>query len=440
MYAKLRVTFVSLAALALLICMTVVITLVYFLSDNVFETQISSLMEVLLDNNGEMPERRIVFKDNMMQITGEIQFETRYFSVTTDAEGRISEINTENILSVDSREAGDIAKEIYGDSKLTGRERLRLKDMMERILKMDSDPDAGRYHYQENVYYYGSRQREDGSTLYVFIDATSRYLMIQQIYSYILIVSGSILLAFTLIFILLSKRVMEPFIKNQERQKRFITNASHELKTPLTVISANTEMIEMTGGKNKWTESNVRQIKNMSALISNLVTLSKLDEKDELVLSEVEASGIIKDQAENFAPVVEGSGKKYETDIADDVKIRSDQRGLQEIASILLDNAAKYCDDGGRVAVSFKPQGKLTKKGTTGAKLVVTNSYKDGEGVDYKKFFERFYREDESHNSKKKGFGIGLSIASELVVKLGARIQVSYDKASKEISFTVIFR
>ena len=98
MYAKLRVTFVSLAALALLICMTVVITLVYFLTDNVFETQISSLMEVLLDNNGEMPERRIVFKDNMMQITGEIQFETRYFSVTTDAEGRISEINTKNIL------------------------------------------------------------------------------------------------------------------------------------------------------------------------------------------------------------------------------------------------------------------------------------------------------------------------------------------------------
>ena len=92
------------------------------------------------------------------------------------------------------------------------------------------------------------------------------------------------------------------------------------------------------------------------------------------------------------------------------------------------------------MAVSFKPQGKLTKKGTTGAKLVVTNSYKDGEGVDYKKFFERFYREDESHNSKKKGFGIGLSIASELVVKLGARIQVSFDKASKEISFTVIFR
>ena len=82
----------------------------------------------------------------------------------------------------------------------------------------------------------------------------------------------------SLLFIFLSERITEPFIKNQEKQKRFITNASHELKTPLTVISANIEMIEMTGNKSKWTESTSRQVKKLSQLVSNLVTLSKLDE------------------------------------------------------------------------------------------------------------------------------------------------------------------
>jgi signal transduction histidine kinase len=182
---------------------------------------------------------------------------------------------------------------------------------------------------------------------------------------------------------------MDPFIENQERQKRFITNASHELKTPLTVISANTEMIEMTGSKSKWTESTKRQTQKMSQLVSNLVTLSKLDEKDEVVLSKVNASKIVSEQAEPFTSVIESSGRKFETQITPDLLIMSESRGVQELVSILLDNAAKYCDEEGRIFLKFEAVGKPGKDGLTARssrspilirmewELIIANSLRD---------------------------------------------------------------
>ena len=440
MLNRLRIRFVSIAALTLLACLTIVITTVYILTDNIFEEQINTMINILLEHNGEMPEGRVHTEGAAILISDEIQFETRYFTVKTDSGGGISQINTSHVFSIDNSQAGDIARAIYRDSGAAKERNASIGQLVQELFDNNLDPYEGRYHYNGNMYYYSSRPQAEGGRLYVFVDVTSRYYMVQQIYSYIFMVSGCILLAFTVIFILLSQKVIEPFMKNQERQKRFITNASHELKTPLTVISANTEMIEMTGSKSKWTESTKRQTQKMSQLVSNLVTLSKLDEKDEVVLSKVNASKIVSDQAEPFTSVIESSGRKFETQITPDLLIRSESRGVQELVSILLDNAAKYCDEEGRIFLKFEAVGKPGKDGLTGAKLSVTNSYKNGVGVDYRKFFERFYREDESHNSKKSGFGIGLSIASELCTKIGARINATYDKNAKEITFIIQFR
>ena len=188
----------------------------------------------------------------------------------------------------------------------------------------------------------------------------------------------------------------------------------------------------MLNGKRKWTESTMRQVQRLNALVSELVTLSKLDEKDEVVLSDVKASEIVVEQAENFSQVVIGQGKQFTKEIEPDIVIRAEKRSVQELTSILLDNAAKYCDDGGTVAISF------SAKGSKGARLTVTNTYAAGAGVDYRRFFERFYREDESHNSKKGGFGIGLSIAQEICKRLGAKIQVNYKNGN--ITFAIQFK
>ncbi len=407
MLNKLRVQFVLGATLAVLIALMMVMVPVYFLVGSAFTAQMDAILDVLIQNDGDMPVNRVRIEGNrFIEITEEQQFETRFFSVKFDENGEAVNINTSYVFSIDEDEALQIAGQIRQRGRLSG-----------SIL------------YDGSRYLYKSALRFD-ETLIVFVDCTSRYWIIRQAMMYLIVVGLVILLIFSLIIGKLSTRIVQPFIENSEKQKRFITNASHELKTPLAVISANTEMQELEGGKTKWTEATMRQVKRLNALVSELVTLSRLDEKDEIKLSDVNATVIVKEQADSFEQVVTTQNKHFERSIADDVIVKAEERSVQELCSILLDNAAKYCDEGGCV--------KIELTGGKNARLTVSNDYAAGEGVDYRRFFDRFYREDESHNSKKSGFGIGLSIAQEIARRLGTRIQVSYK--NKTISFSISFR
>ena len=407
MLNKLRVQFVLGATLAVLIALMMVMVPVYFLVGSAFTAQMDAILDVLIQNDGDMPVNRVRIEGNrFIEITEEQQFETRFFSVKFDENGEAVNINTSYVFSIDEDEALQIAGQIRQRGRLSG-----------SIL------------YDGSRYLYKSALRFD-ETLIVFVDCTSRYWIIRQAMMYLIVVGLVILLIFSLIIGKLSTRIVQPFIENSEKQKRFITNASHELKTPLAVISANTEMQELEGGKTKWTEATMRQVKRLNALVSELVTLSRLDEKDEIKLSDVNATVIVKEQADSFEQVVTTQNKNFERSIADDVIVKAEERSVQELCSILLDNAAKYCDEGGCV--------KIELTGGKNARLTVSNDYAAGEGVDYRRFFDRFYREDESHNSKKSGFGIGLSIAQEIARRLGTKIQVNYK--NKIISFSISFR
>ena len=407
MLNKLRVQFVLGSTLAVLIALMMVMVPVYFLVGSAFTAQMDAILDVLIQNDGDMPVNRVRIEGNrFIEITEEQQFETRFFSVKFDENGEAVNINTSYVFSIDEDEALQIAGQIRQRGRLSG-----------SIL------------YDGSRYLYKSALRFD-ETLIVFVDCTSRYWIIRQAMMYLIVVGLVILLIFSLIIGKLSTRIVQPFIENSEKQKRFITNASHELKTPLAVISANTEMQELEGGKTKWTEATMRQVKRLNALVSELVTLSRLDEKDEIKLSDVNATVIVKEQADSFEQVVTTQNKNFERSIADDVIVKAEERSVQELCSILLDNAAKYCDEGGCV--------KIELTGGKNARLTVSNDYAAGEGVDYRRFFDRFYREDESHNSKKSGFGIGLSIAQEIARRLGTKIQVNYK--NKIISFSISFR
>ena len=228
-----------------------------------------------------------------------------------------------------------------------------------------------------------------------------------------------------------SRNLVQPFIENDEKQKRFITNASHESKTPLAVISANTEMTEAVGGKTKWTESTRRQVGKLQTLIEDLVVLSRLDEMRDLPLTEMDLSALTTETVESLRDVIEGSGRQLIVDIAPGLWGKVERRSFQQLVSILLDNASKYCDENGKVEVKLVPQ----KRGK-GVGLTISNTYAEGKNVDYSRFFERFYREDASHNSAKAGFGIGLSMGKEIVGRLDGKIKVSY--ADDVISFDII--
>ena len=185
----------------------------------------------------------------------------------------------------------------------------------------------------------------------------------------------------------------------------------------------------MINGKSEWTDSTVKQVSRLSELISQLVVLSRLEEKQDIVLSDVDMSAETKSVMESFKSIAETQGITLKTDIADDIHVQADQKGLRELVNILMDNAVKYCDENGTVDVSLSKKGK-------NAMFIVSNDYAAGEGVDYKQFFERFYREDKSHNSEKQGYGIGLSMAESLVRMFKGKISVNYKKPV--ISFTVI--
>ncbi len=268
---------------------------------------------------------------------------------------------------------------------------------------------------------YMKQVQEDGSTLIVVLDSTSRYGLIRIVMKYMSGVWLAVLILYIIIMGRYSRNLVQPFIENDEKQKRFITNASHELKTPLAVISANTEMNEALNGKNKWTESTRRQVGKLQTLIEDLVVLSRLDEMRDVSLAEMDLSALMSEIVESFRDVIECSGKQLIVDIEPSVRGKVDKQSFQQLVSILMDNATKYCDEEGKVEVRL-----VSPKRRKGIIFTVSNTYTEGKNVDYSRFFERFYREDASHNSTKAGFGIGLSMGKEIVERLDGKIKVSY--------------
>lgn len=260
-----------------------------------------------------------------------------------------------------------------------------------------------------------------------FIDTTGEIYAINRLLFITLIVCIAGLAVTFILVTHFSDYAVASEAENMAKQKDFITNASHELKTPLAVIRANTEMSQMINGEDEWSASTMKQIDHMSGLIANLVMISKAQElEDTTEMAEIDASDIVNGTVMTFEPVAIQSGITLENKTSDGVTIIADASKIMQLTTILLDNAIKYCDESGTVRVELVTQRK-------GLRLTVSNSYKDGANVDCNKFFERFYREDKSHNIDKGGYGIGLSIAENICRQYNGDIRATWKNG--EISF-----
>lgn len=219
-----------------------------------------------------------------------------------------------------------------------------------------------------------------------------------------------------------SKQAIQPEIENSLRQKEFITNASHELKTPLTVIRANTEMVELLNGESEWTKSTISQVDHLTGLINNLVTIAKAQEKeDRSEMAVIDAAKAVNESLDPYELLARQDDKKIVREIAEDVQIKADESKIRQLATILIDNAIKYCDNGGTISVSLA---KI--KNNKGLRLIMSNTYADGADIDCSRFFDRFYREDSSHNIDRGGYGIGLSIAESICRQYGGDIRAEW--------------
>ncbi|MBR1740591.1 MAG: HAMP domain-containing histidine kinase [Lachnospiraceae bacterium] len=336
---------------------------------------------------------RIFGVGNWMHSSAEFPYSIRYFAVLYGENGEVEAVKTSHIAAVEKEDA-----ETYAEYALS----------------------KGHSFGSLDNYYFKVAERTGGGKIVVYLEALSQMNATSRIFYFalMLIAFGSIVTLLLVLFF--SKRIVQGEIKRNEMQDRFMTNASHELKTPLAVIKANTEVEQMLNGENEWNRSTMQQVERMTGLIANLIRIVRAEEKENAEpLSHIDVSAIVQETADTFQPVASQEEKELSCDIEPSVNCLMRETDVRQLMSLFIDNAIKYCDEKGKIVVSVKTKGRTLK-------LSVSNDFAEGKDTDYSKFFERFYRQDESHNIEKGGYGIGLSIAESIAEQYKGTIKADW--------------
>lgn len=279
-------------------------------------------------------------------------------------------------------------------------------------------------------YYYYRRNNKA-----VFLDAASEQ---ETIHSTLVLSSSVSASAFFLISasgFLLARKVIQPYEKLYQSQRRFLTDASHELKTPLAIISANLEILDKEEEvENKWIQSSIAQTDKMRGLVNELVLLNKIEESDgHPEMEEFDIGTALLEASDSFASLAIEKNVTFNTDIKEGVSLKANENMILKLIGILLDNAFKYVNKDGFVTISLKEE----KKKLT---LTFQNSAEKIDKIKMSHCFERFYTVDESHSHHASGYGIGLSIAQAIVNENNGTISCLADDIKNEVSFVITFK
>lgn len=350
-------------------------------------------------SGGELPQ-----DDNMFGrrgLTAETPYETRFFSVLLGSDGSLSSVNTGKIAAVSTDEAVTMAQALWQNGRASGY--------------------SGDYKYLA--------QASGDGTLYVFLDCTRSLSSFRSfLYTSLLVSLCGILCVFGLVMAL-SRRAVAPVAESYEKQKQFITNAGHEIKTPLAIIDSCTEVLEMEQGENKWTEGIRGQVKRLTSLTQSLVSLARMDEgSSDLPMADFNLSDAVRETLEPFELMAESRGLRLAPELQQNLIYRGSESALRQLCSILADNAVKYALPGSRIRFSLARRGKRVV-------LACENEAEGLQSGDQSVLFDRFYRGDASRSSEKGGYGIGLSMAQSIVEAHGGKISaVSPDGKSLVIT------
>ena len=319
----------------------------------------------------------------------------------TFTDGEITSTSTDFVKSITQEQAQEYARQVYDSGKERGF--------------------CGEYRYMAT---------NDGSeTTVVFLNVSPELSYMTTL----LLVSSAVgvicLAAVTVLVAVFSKRAIAPYVRNIEQQKRFITAAGHELKTPITAISASADVLDMEIPGNEWVENIQKQAVRLSGLTAELVELSRLSEKQPFPeRAEFSLSDAAWEIAEAFSFSAKAAGKRFSQEIEDDVTVFGDMSAFQKLTSILLDNALKYSDENGEIRLTVKRRGRR-------AEITVFNTCSHVDRNEIPHFFERFYRSDKSRSSP--GNGLGLAAAREIAEAHGGRITAKTSN-ERDITFRVL--
>lgn len=338
-------------------------------------------------------------------MTAESPFDTRYFTVTL-VEDQVVDVNTARIAAVGAKRAARIATELDSKGLTSGF--------------------SGNYRYTTTV--------QGEKTTYVFVDCSRELASFNSFLSASVAISCIGWLAVLAIVAVASSAVIRPMVESYSKQKRFITDASHEIKTPLAVIDAANEVQEIESGESEWTQSIHEQVARLTALTERLVFLARMDEGSaSFTVTSIDLSEAVDKAAAPFKSVAVSRGKRLSTSVATGVRAHADTAAVAQVVELLLDNATRYASEDSVIELSLRAVSH--GKGKGGAELVVSNAVDELPEGDLDRLFDRFYRADMSRSSKTGGSGVGLSVVRAIAEAHGGSASVR--GSGNQITFTV---
>ncbi len=332
---------------------------------------------------------------------------SNFFVVRFDGGGNIVSKDTSRTSAVTEEEAEELAVEVYHSGNLAGK--------------------SGKFHYLMR------EVRGGGGTSIVFLDSSGERFSYFRVL-FLSVAAGLACWGIMLVFVmLLSRKAIRPVAENIERQQQFVTNAGHEIKTPLAIIRSNTEAMELYIGENKWSRNIKGQVERLNGLMNNLLILARMEELGGEARKETfPLDGIFGRVVREFTQPMEARHILVQTEIQPDMFISADQGQIERLIVLLLDNAVKYTDENGKIQVSLAREAGLVQ-------MRVQNSCERLPDVAADQLFDRFYRGDTARTQKNGGYGIGLSVARSIVRANDGRIRAEYTGENK-ISFIVHFK
>lgn len=392
MIQKLRFKFVALAMGLLFLVLTVIIGIVNLLNYRHVVAAADATLDILVSNGGRFPEGPGKGdKPVDLKFSPELPYESRYFTVLLDASGNVTLIDTGRIKAVTTENAMEYGRNAWQLGHSSGF--------------------TGNYRYALKL--------NQNNGIVVFLDC-GRSLASAR--SFLWTSIGISLAGFFLVFLLLfflSARIVKPITESYERQTQFITDASHDLKTPITIIDADAAVLEMEIGENEWLSDIQKQTKRLTDLTNELVFLSRMEEEDKLFqMIEFPLSDVILEAAQSYEALAISQEKNFSIQVDPMLSFCGDDKAFRHLVSLLLDNAIKYSGDNGSISLTLK-------KADHAIRLSVYNTCEPLSPEDLKHLFDRFYRTDKSRNSQTGGHGIGLSVAKAIVSAHGGTISAA---------------
>lgn len=400
MIKRLRKRFIHITMLSVTIVMLILSMIVNVANFISTDSDLTEMLDIICDNQGKIPAPgdfdvnnidnpgnmnnpmpNVRPDDRKKPLNQEAPYSTRYFYLFFNSDGIISIANLNHIAAI-------------------------TMDDINEYVSVALEHGKG-YGYYGN-YKYCVVKHSDDKYMAVFLDC---YQELRAVKNVALWSFAAIIICITFVYILVvffSRRAIDPVVRSVEQQKQFITDAGHELKTPITVIATSLKVLEMETGKQKWIDKAISQTERLKNLVNSLVTLSRMDEEESpLKFEQFCISDTISETAESFVDFARSKGHELHITIAPDISYLGDEYSVIQLVSILLENAVKYAADG--TAIDFS----LHKS----KKAVVIHTSNKCTGIDTQeldKLFDRFYRADKSRNTGTGGFGIGLSVARSI--------------------------